>query len=279
MSAVNTSLEKVRIAVPESRQLDAMAGLLARRGADVLRIPLVAIHDAPDPGPVLGWMKGFIDNPPELFIIYTGEGIRRLMALADKNNLKDGFVDAVRQSPKLCRGPKPDRALREAGLKGDIPASAPTTAGVIETLKGMDIDGKRVAVQLYGQEANQPLMDYLAARHAVVDTVAPYVYADDSEEARVMAFIHALGNGEVDAVAFTSQPQVRRLLQVAEKHQLMGKLKTGLERCRVAAVGPVVQQQLKDNGVRVDIMPGQAFFMKPLVTEIMKYFISRNAGQ
>ena len=41
------------IAIAETRELDVFAGLLERRGARVLRYPLVQIIDAPDPQPVL----------------------------------------------------------------------------------------------------------------------------------------------------------------------------------------------------------------------------------
>ena len=40
------------IAVAEARELDVFASLLERRGARVLRYPLVKIIDAPDPAPV-----------------------------------------------------------------------------------------------------------------------------------------------------------------------------------------------------------------------------------
>jgi len=39
--------------VPETRELEVFAAMLERRGASVVRCPLVAIHDAPDPAPVL----------------------------------------------------------------------------------------------------------------------------------------------------------------------------------------------------------------------------------
>ena len=43
------------VAVPETRELEVFAGLLERRGARVLRCPLVSILDAPDPAPVLAF--------------------------------------------------------------------------------------------------------------------------------------------------------------------------------------------------------------------------------
>lgn len=136
----------------------------------------------------------------------------------------------------------------------------------------MAISEERVCVQLYGDDPNTRLMDYLRSRLATVDPVAPYVYADDAEEERVVALIRDMAAGGVDAIAFTSQPQVRRLLQVAFGHGLQALLQEGLARCRVAAVGPVVRGVLEEAGIRVDIMPAQAFFMKPLVTEIMRHF-------
>src|SRR6185437_15401136 len=45
------------IAVPESREIEVFAALLERRGAHVIRCPLVAIRDAPDPAPVLEWSR------------------------------------------------------------------------------------------------------------------------------------------------------------------------------------------------------------------------------
>lgn len=274
MTEQDAPLRGKTIAVPESRQLDILAGLLERRGASVWRIPLVAIHDAPDPGPVLDWIKRFIATPPALFIILTGEGLRRLFALADRHGLRDELVQALATVTLLCRGPKPARALREVGIRTVLPALGPTTDGVIQTLRDMPIDGQRIAVQLYGEDPNHTLMSYLASRQARVDTVAPYVYADDSEESRVLELIAMLERGTVQAITFTSQPQFRRLHQVARKHQLEDSLQRGLATACVAAIGPVVARQLEDHGVRVDLMPGEAFFLKPLVTELMRWFAS-----
>ena len=83
--------------------------------------------------------------------------------------------------------------------------------------------------------------------------------------------IRTLSRGVIDVITFTSQPQYHRLVQVARKHELEAELSTGLQKACVAAVGPVVKNQLEADGHTVAIMPGKAFFMKPLVTEIMRY--------
>lgn len=261
-----------RIAVPESRQLDILAQLIERRDGEVLRVPLVSIHDAPDARPVLAWLHRFVETPPDLFILLTGEGLRRLHRLAADKGLDDAFVSALGKVTRLCRGPKPQRVLAELGIRDSLTASSPTTEGVIATLEDMALTDFRVAVQLYGSDPNQPLMDYLDSRAVQTDVVAPYVYADDSESEQVCALIRALAAGSVDAIAFTSQPQVKRLFLVSKRHGLETALREGLAKTVVAAVGPVLKEHLESVGVRVDLMPEHSWFMKPLVTALVNYF-------
>lgn len=261
-----------RIAVPESRRLDILAQLIEQRGGEVMRVPLVSIHDAPDPRPVLEWLHRFIATVPDLFIILTGEGIRRLHSLATEHDLGDDFVAALEKVPLLCRGPKPQRALAELGIRDSVAAHSPTTEGVIETLADMSLAGQRVAVQLYGDDPNRRLIHYLDSCDVTSDVVAPYIYADDSETEQVCHLIRELASGKVDAIAFTSQPQVRRLFQVGVGNGLENELRQGLTKTVVAAVGPVVKGQLQQSGVAVDIMPERTWFMKPLVTALVRHF-------
>ncbi|QJD59049.1 uroporphyrinogen-III synthase [Pseudomonas sp. gcc21] len=265
-------LQGRRIALPESRELNLFADMLIKRGADVLRCPLVSIHDAPDQAPVLDWIRTFVVQPPEDLILLTGEGLRRLVSAAERagGSLKDEFVTALAQVRTVTRGPKPGAALRKIGLKADVVAVEPTTDGVIATLKAENLQGRRIAVQLYGTEPNLPLMDFLREAGAITSSVSPYVYADDIENEQVEHLIDALIGREVDAIAFTSATQVRRLFQVARRHVGEAGLLDALANVVVASVGPVVSEELEQRKVRVDLMPESSFFMKPLVRELVK---------
>lgn len=254
------------IAVPETRQLDVLANLLSKRGAEVLRCPLVAIENSPDADAVVGWLRRLVDDrPPDLLVFYTGEGIERLLGFAERAGLRARFLEVLAATQKLCRGPKPKRALRRLDLEAELEAAAPTTRGIIDTLNTLDLRGKRVAVQLYA-EANLPELELaFEALGADVDWVTPYVYASEADDAKVVGLIEELYAGEVDAVAFTSQSQVTRLLKLAAERAMTDALKAGLERTCVAAVGPVVAKALENAGVRVDTSPEDQFSMKPLV--------------
>jgi uroporphyrinogen-III synthase len=112
-----------------------------------------------------------------------------------------------------------------------------------------------------------------------VNTVAPYVYAPQTHETQVVALIHALARGDVSAITFTSQPQFTRLQDVAREHGLESELLAGLRRVVVAAVGPVVGDQLQAAGVPVSVMPDTQFFMKPMVTALVRRVMDNSTGQ
>ncbi len=262
------------IAIAETRELDVFAAMLERRGAIVLRCPLVAILDAPDPAPVLDWIRWFGSGECDDLILLTGEGLRRLLACIDKNEpqLRDDFVAQLARVRKITRGPKPARALRELGLKPDIAAEIPTTAGIIAALRAEQLAGRSVGVQLYGTEPNAPLIDFLQGAGARVRTVAPYIYATKADDAAVNALLDRMTRGEVDAIAFTSASQVDRLFAIAPAD----RVHAALARTRVAAVGPVVADALAQRAVRVVSMPHGTFFMKPLTSALEAAFRARD---
>lgn len=254
------------IAIPETRELDVFAAMLERRGATVLRCPLVAILDAPDPAPILEWIRQFNNGSCDDLILLTGEGLRRLLGCIDRHapELRTPFIERLVAVRKITRGPKPARALRELGLKPELAAEVPTTAGVIATLAPFDLKGRRVGVQLYGTEPNLPLIGFLEQAGAVPVTVAPYIYADKSADDAVRALLDQLAAGKVDAIAFTSTPQVTRLFAVAEA----ATVQAALARTLVAAVGPVVADTLAAHGIHARITPTESFFLKPLTTAL-----------
>jgi uroporphyrinogen-III synthase len=262
------------IALPETRQLDVLAAMLEKRGARVLRCPMVSILDASDAEPINRWLSRCIESPCDDFIILTGEGIRRLRGFASRLGVESQWIESLRGMRKLARGPKPGRALQEIGLKPELQAAEPTTEGVIATLDTLDLRDRRVAVQLYGEDPNERLMNYLSGRGITAETVAPYYYASQSDDQQVQSLIGRLAAGEIDAITFTSSPQYRRLVEVAEKNGLREQLSAGLKKTVVAAVGPVVAETIREDGVRVDLMPEESFFMKPMVSKLAGLFKS-----
>jgi uroporphyrinogen-III synthase len=257
------------VALAEGRQLEELAQMLEKEGATAVRCPMVSIVDAPDAAAVTDWLRALIADRFDFVVLMTGEALRRLLGFAERAGLREEMIAALGRTRTLTRGPKPVRALREIGLAPTVVADVPTTDGVIAALQKQALSGKTVGVTLYG-EANPTLVQFLESAGAQVRTVLPYVYAPAADADRVGQLIEGLARGEIDVLLFTSSPQVDRLYEVAAERGLEATLQAGLQRTRVAAVGPVVAENLRRKGAIVDICPEQGFVMKNLVQQIKK---------
>ena len=257
------------VALPETRELDRLAELLEAQGARTWRCPMVAILDAPDAGPVEAWLRELAAGRMDDVILLTGEGLRRLMTVAQRLGIAGDVVAALARARKITRGPKPARALKELSLPTDLPAAVPTSAGVMDELRVLDLRGRRVGLQLYGQEPNYPLRTFIESAGATVLPVAPYVYAAASDGDQVARLIDEIAAGRVDVIAFTSASQTDRLFEVARARGLEAALGRGFATLRVAAIGPVAVEALRRHGVEPTIVPEKAFVMKRLVAAIV----------
>jgi uroporphyrinogen-III synthase len=154
------------------------------------------------------------------------------------------------------------------GLKPDLPAPEPTTAGIIAVLQGENLAGRRIAVQLY-PDPNPALLDFLTSAGANPDPVLCYAYASESDDRLVAETIDAMAAGTVDLIAFTSSAQVKRLRKIAAASGRAAALRAALARTRIAAVGPVVAEAIAEAGGRVAVAPAQSFHLKPMVNAIV----------
>ena len=260
-------LNGYRILILETREAAQFSRLLTEQGADVLQCPMFTIHDAPDPAPIEAWIRRAIETPCDDLVLMTGEGLRRLMKVAQRIGVEREFVAALSKARKLARGPKPGRALREIGLEPQITTEKPTSEGIAEMLSRIDLKGHRVGLQLYPDKDHGALIRAIEGQGAEVDMVSPYVYDARAAEENIVTAIDEMAQGRIDAIALTNLGQVRRLVEVARARGHEERLRDGLGRTLIASVGPAVSDELKAHGLRTDIYPANdAFFMKPLIS-------------
>jgi uroporphyrinogen-III synthase len=267
---VSDKLQGLTILVPESRELDLFASMLEAQGARALRCPMVTILDVEESAPVVTWLEHLAAGGLDDLVLMTGEGLRRLLAVAERLGSKAKVLAAIARVRTIVRGPKPTKALREIGLPPTLAAAVPTSAGLVETLSTLDLRGRRVGLQLYAGDVDPAVMTYLRTCGATVFPVTPYRYASDSETDAVADAIQQMADGAIDVIAFTSKPQVSRLVAVAKERGLEAALTQGLKRTQIASVGPVVTEALRANGIGVDAQPEVAFHLKPLIAAIAK---------
>ena len=258
-------LDGLTILVPESRELDLFVQLLEDEGATALRCPLVQILDLEDTAECEAWIAQLISGSFQDVIWLTGEGLRRLLVIAERSASRDPFVEVLGRVRLITRGPKPVRVLRELGLVSNLIAPEPTSQGVLEVLAQQDVQNRSIAVQLYPVDGELPLVRHLRERGAKVFPVTPYRYSSKAKTDQVVEAIRMLVDGRIDMIAFTSSPQVARLCEVARETGLESDLRKAFTRVRIAAIGPIAEETLRNKGVTQIIRPDSNFHLKPLV--------------
>ena len=123
-------------------------------------------------------------------------------------------------------------------------------------IKHLDLAGKEVAVQAYGGP-NSLLIQTLRKRGATVREVSLYTWGLPEDVTPALGLIDDLEKGNIDAIAFTSQPQVGNLLEIAAQAGKEESLRDILARgpVVVASVGPICTKRMKEAGFRVDVEP------------------------
>jgi uroporphyrinogen-III synthase len=257
------------IAISETRERERLTEMLMVKGASVVSCPVVAAADPPDAGPVESWLESLARAELDFCVFYTGEGIRRLFTTARRIGIEPEIHRTLERVQTIARGPKSARALRDAGLLPTLALETPTTEGIIDLLRGCDLRGSKVGVQLYPRGSSKKLLQFLRGAGADARPVWPYVYADAGHDAAAQDLVARMVSGHIDVMVFTSRAQVDRLFDVAARLELEAALSSGLRRTRIATIGPVVAAALRARGLKVSIVPAELFFMKSLVKEIV----------
>lgn len=76
-----------------------------------------------------------------------------------------------------------------------------------------------------------------------------------SDWSPVKKFLQEIASGKVDYLIFMSVNGVRHLLDIAEKLKMLDTLKQGIKKPFIIAVGPKTAEELKVNGINVNLVP------------------------
>ena len=245
------------IAYVEARMQSEMGALVERHGGVPLAAPVLQEVYNTDTPEVAGLIEDLCAGRVDIAVLQTGVGTRALFGAADALGRGQELLAALDRVMVIARSPKPAAVLRRNKVRIDLMPPEPfTSEDLIASIAGIEFDGREVAVQAYGGP-NNLLTRTLRERGANVREVSLYGWGLPEDLSPVQELIRRLEAGEVDAVAFTSQPQVSNLLAIAA----MAGREAALRRCLnsedvvVASVGPVCTRRLLQNGLKVDVEP------------------------
>ena len=235
----------------------ALAGLIAKRGGDPVCAPAVRETDIDCAADVARLIDALEDAALDVVVFQTGVGARALFREADKLGRLDALLSALQGVTTVCRGPKPTAALRQAGLQISVSVAAPyTTRELLDALAGIPVFGKRVMALQYG-ERNAALIDALRRQAASVNDLCLYEWRLPDDTAPLRSLVDELMRGGIDAIAFTSQVQIRHLYRIADDVGISSQALSAVlnDRAIVAVVGPTCAAALSERGVAVDSAP------------------------
>jgi uroporphyrinogen-III synthase len=244
-------LQQRVIAFLEGRRSAELADLIRRHNGRPLAAPCLRELHSPDSPELQASIQKVIDHDIGVAIFLTGVGTATVFDAARLMGCQPDLGARLEAATVVVRGPKPAAALRRLHVRIDLTAPPPNTSTeVLRVLEEVDLSGKTVAVQLYG-EPNPALSQTLKARGAQVLELAPYVWDRPIDPRPVMRLLDALDQRTVDALLVTSQVQVENLFGVAAD----ANRQPALMNVAIGAQGPVAAAALERHGLRAAFTP------------------------
>jgi uroporphyrinogen-III synthase len=242
------------IGVTADRRGDDQVVMFTRLGAEVILGPTLSTVKVPDPDLLRRRTEQIISDPPDVMIANTGIGMRTWLEAAAGLDLDAGLREALASSRIAVRGPKAAGALTSAGLTPWWRSPSEQLGELVDHLETTGVAGRRVALQLHGDDGAE-VVARLQAAGAVVTTVPVYVWQPPDDPGPAHHLIDLTCAGRIDAITFTAGPQIRSLLDLAGAAGRREEMVVALNRVVVGCIGPVCAAAAVDGGIRAPVVP------------------------
>ncbi len=214
-------------------QSGEFATKLRALGAEVIEFPTISIRPPDDFAPLDAAIARLGEY--DWLIFTSANGVRF-------------FIERLKTVPKELRarvcaiGPATRRAVEALGLKVDIVPREYVAESLVQAFAGEELGGKRMLLPR-AAVARDVAPEALRALGAMVDVVEAYrtVIPEDAAVRARQIF----GASKPDWITFTSSSTAKNFLAAAGREALAG--------VRVASIGPVTSETLRERGVIVDV--------------------------
>src|SRR5262249_13331712 len=186
-----------RVGLLQARYGQELAALIEREGGVPIMAPCLREVRNEDDEQLRARLRDLVAVPADVCVFQTGVGTQALFDLASAAGLADAFAESVRKSLIVARGPKPLTVLLRLGFAVELRTTAPhTTKELLWLLEGVEVTGRRVAVQHYGS-ANAALVDHLRDRAAEVVELFSYRWALPDDVSPILRLLDELRAGRM----------------------------------------------------------------------------------
>jgi uroporphyrinogen III methyltransferase/synthase len=259
-----------RIVVTRARrQAKPLVQAIEALGGQVIEFPTIEIRPPESYEPLDGAIERI--KTYDWLIFTSANGVERFLARFEKleKNLADlGGIEIA------AIGPETAKRLEAAGIPAGLVPRRYQAEGILETLAGKTLQGKRVLIPR-AAKARDILPDTLRQHGAHVDVVMAYQTVIPQID--VPALCGVLSAGGIDMITFTSSSTASNfavMLSGQDLPRLLAKI-------AIACIGPITKKTVEDLGLRADVVAAE-FTVLGLVSAIAEYFSGKlkgNAGE
>jgi len=258
MPAAGPSFDGRRVLVLESRRARELASIVTSYGGQPIVAPSMREVPRESNTAAVAFADALVHGDYDVVVLLTGVGARALIDIVERvRGSREPFVEALKKTRVVARGPKPVVVMRELGVPVWVTAPEPNTwrellSALDAAAAGQPLRGLRVAVQEYGA-SNPDLLAGLRERGALVTAVPVYQWALPEDVEPLREAVRALGRRDIDVVLVTTGTQLRHLAQIAAAMRMDRAMRDGLQAAVVASVGPTTSEELRQMGIVVDV--------------------------
>jgi uroporphyrinogen-III synthase len=246
------SLQGRVIGITADRRADDQSVMFTRMGATVVQGPTMSTRKVPDPDRLRSISSGLIAEPPEFLVADTGIGVRTWVSCLEEWGIADRMRSALAATRIASRGPKASGALTSVGLTTWWRCPSEQLSDLVEHLLAEGVEGRRVAIQLHGDDGCDT-RERLEAAGAEVIPVPVYVWGPPEDPSAAARLVEEACAGGLDAITFTAGPQVGGLMAIAGERA--EELRDAAGRMVVGCIGPVCAEAAVGAGLGRPVVP------------------------
>lgn len=244
-----------RVLLLESRLAAETAAMVRRLGGDPVNAPALAEVDVDADPAIVSFIDRLASAHEPVVVLLTGVAVTRLFAAAVRLGREAALLQGLAGASIVARGPKPAGALARRGVSASHTVPEPfTSTEVIGVLEAVPVEGRDATVVHYG-ERSEPIVACLESRGATVHELMLYEWRLPEDIAPLSRAVDALIAGDIPVLAFTSQVQVRHLLEVAGETRRDALLAALNATVLIGAVGPTCAAACTAAGMRSVVAP------------------------
>lgn len=238
-------------------QASGMAGMLAKRGANVIQFPTITIEPLEDYNKVHAAIRSLADY--EWLIFTSVNGVKHFWLQLEALGLD---TRAIGSCNVAAIGPATADLLREKGITPDFIPEKYVAEGVVKGLLERGMKGKKVLLPR-ARVAREVLPQELEKAGAAVDVLP--VYETIPAAGKREQVLDLLAAGELHCVTFGSSSTVENFFDLISADTI----KQYKEQLSLACIGPVTANTLREYGFEPDIMP-EEYTIPALVEELTR---------